>query len=382
MPGRIGAVARRVTPLARELAARIAAAGPITFAECMDACLYDSEHGYYSRASGERFQDYYTSADVHPIFGRLLARQLEEMWRTMDAPAEFQIVELGAGGGRLAAAILNFTRERLPEFYAATRYVTVERSGARRETQLRALGSHVAAGRIELQSELPKQIERGCVISNEFFDALPVHRVVFEGGKLREIFVAARDGELCEVRGEPSSPEIARYFSGRGIALEEGQLAEINLAVREWIAKIAKSLQRGFVLTVDYGHDARELYNERHMLGTLLAYREHRTSESFYDAPGEQDLTAHVNFTDLESCGESAGLRALGCVSQAQFLLALGRANEFADLYDGAMSESDRIRARLKLKTLIHPEAMGETFSVLMQSKGVDAGELTGLRPI
>jgi len=382
VPGRVGALARRATPLARKLAARIAEAGPITFAEYMEACLYDSEHGYYSCSTGERFQDYYTSADVHPIFGRLLARQLEEMWRAMDAPAKFQIVELGAGGGKLAVTILDFAREKLPEFYAALRYVTVERGKSRRKSQQRALGAQTASRQIELRSELPERIERGCVISNEFFDALPVHRVVFEGGKLRENFVGLHDGELCEVRGEPSSPQVAEYFSRQGIALGEGQLSEINLAAREWLARIGKSVQRGFVMTIDYGHDARELYNERHMRGTLLAYQEHRASENFYDAAGEQDLTAHVNFSDLESCGDSAGFRTLGRVSQAQFLLALGRANEFADLYDGAMSEVDRVRARLKLKTLIHPEAMGETFSVLLQSKGVEARELTGLRPI
>jgi SAM-dependent MidA family methyltransferase len=382
MPGRVGAVARRVTPLARKLAARIADAGPMTFAEYMEACLYDSEHGYYSRAEGERFHDYYTSADVHPIFGRLLARQLEEMWRAMGAPAEFQIVELGAGGGRLAATILDFAREKLPEWYASIRYVTVEISELRRESQRRVFGSHVAPGGIELQSQLPERIERGCVISNEFFDALPVHRVVFDAGKLREIFITNHDGELGEVRGEPSSPEVAEYFVVREIALEDGQQAEVNLAARDWIGRIGRSLQRGFVVTIDYGHDARELYNERHMRGTLLAYQDHRASENFYDAPGEQDLTAHVNFSDLESHGEAAGLRALGRVSQAQFLLALGRDNEFADLYDGAMSEPDRIRARLKLKTLIHPEAMGETFSVLIQSMDVEASELTGLRPI
>jgi SAM-dependent MidA family methyltransferase len=382
MPGCLGAVVRPVTPLATKLAARIADVGPITFAEYMEACLYDSEHGYYNRATGERFQDYYTSADVHPIFGRLLTRQLEEMWRATDAPAEFQIVELGAGCGRLAATILDFAREKLPELYAAIRYVTVEISELRRESQRRALEAHFAAGRIKLQPELPERIEHGCVISNEFFDALPVHRVVSVGGKLREVFVTNHDGELREVRREPSSPEIAEYFSGHGIALKEEQQAEVNLAAREWIARIGKSLQRGFVVTIDYGRDALELYNERHMRGTLLAYQEHRASESFYDVPGEQDLTAHVNFSDLETCGEAAGLRALGRVSQAQFLLALGRDNEFSDLYDGAMSEPDRIRARLKLKTLIHPEAMGETFSVLIQSKGVEARAVMGLRPI
>ena len=381
-PGRVTGVARRETALARELKERIAEDGPITFADYMKACLYHPEHGYYTRGSGERFQDYYTSADVHPIFGRLLVRQIEEMWRAMGAPDGFQIVELGAGGGKLAANILEFAEARLPEFYATLRYVAVERSAVRRATQERILARHICAGRVALRNELPPRIENGCVISNEFFDALPVHRVVFEDGKLREVFIAVRDGELREELGDPSSPELERYFAGQGIELQEGQQAEVNLAAREWVKKIAQALEHGFVTTFDYGHEARELYNERHMRGTLLAYEEHRSGENLYDAPGEQDLTAHVNFSDLAKTGEAAGLTTLGRVSQAQFLLAVGRENEFADLYDGTESETEKIRARLKLKTLIHPEAMGEAFSVLIQSKSTGHVELTGLKPI
>ena len=116
--------------------------------------------------------------------------------------------------------------------------------------------------------------------------------------------------------------------------------------------------------------------------GTLLAYRNHRAGEDFYGAPGEQDLTAHVSFTALDIAGQRAGLERTGLVSQAQFLLALGRGNEFADLYDSGQSETDRVRARLLLKNLIHPEAMGETFQVLIQHKGIAAPPLTGLQPL
>ena len=136
------------------------------------------------------------------------------------------------------------------------------------------------------------------------------------------------------------------------------------------------------MLTIDYGHEARELYNERHVRGTLLAYHAHRTSEDWYARPGEQDLTAHVNFTALDQWGARAGLARTGLVSQTNFLLALGRGNEFADLYDEGMSEADRVRARLGLKSLIHPEGMGETFQVLIQHQGVDAPRLTGLQPL
>ena len=135
-------------------------------------------------------------------------------------------------------------------------------------------------------------------------------------------------------------------------------------------------------MSIDYGHEAAELYNERHMAGTLMAYSEHRATEEFLQSPGEQDLTAHVNFTALDLWGRREGLAKTGCVSQMQFLVAMGQRNEFADLYNPGASEVDRIRARLMLKTLIHPEGMGETFQVFVQHKGVETPRLTGLAGI
>jgi len=176
-----------------------------------------------------------------------------------------------------------------------------------------------------------------------------------------------------------STCAISEYFAAQEITLCEGQHAEARLEACDWISEIGRRLARGYVLTIDYGHPASDLFDEHHMRGTLLAYHNHRASEEFYTAPGEQDLTAHVNFTALESWGSRSGLEKAGFTSQTAFLLALGQGNEFADLYDEGQSEAERTKARLQLKTLIHPEGMGERFQVLVQQKGVSGAQLTGL---
>jgi SAM-dependent MidA family methyltransferase len=378
--------ARARTPLASLLAERIRASGPITFAEYMEACLYHPEHGYYSGAGVRHLKDYYTSVDVHPVFGRLLARQFHEMWSALGNPERFWLVEAGAGTGRLAKHILDFAQNSLAEFYAQLSYVAVETSSARRDQQAITLARHISAGRAVSSAELPAEIPSGCIFSNELFDALPVHRVVRDAGELREIWVDFRDERFVEKLGPLATPAIADYFARQGIELAEDQQAEAGLEACRWMEDAARRLGRGFVLTVDYGHEARELYNERHMRGTLLAYERHRASEDFYRAPGEHDLTAHVNFTALEMWGARAGLETAGLTSQGHFLLAWAAQNEFADLYDDATSgvaneknEVERLRARLLFKNLIHPEGMGETFRVLIQHKGVSSPHLTGL---
>lgn len=375
------------TPLSACLAARIRECGPITFAEFMREALYHPQFGYYSRKDAVRFADFYTSVDVHPIFGRLLARQLAEMWDVLGRPDEFCVAEQGAGVGRLAATILDFSARELTDFYSAVKYIAVEQSAARRAEHSAALGRHIAAGRAASAHELPPRIAAGCILSNELLDAFPVHRVIVEGGELREVYVTLQRADLqsdklVQTSAPPSTPEIEAYFSAQGITLREGQQVEVCLDACRWIADAGRRLDRGFILTVDYGHDAAELYNERHMRGTVLAYAGHSVSENLLRAPGAQDLTAHVNFTALDLWGRRAGLARTGCVSQMQFLLAMGRGNEFADLYEPGASEVERVRSRLLLKTLIHPEGMGETFQVFIQHKLPD-GEvppaLTGL---
>lgn len=369
----------RRTPLDERLAARIRERGPIPFAEFMRECLYDPDHGYYSRADARRFGDYYTSVDVHPIFGRLLARQLAEMWERLDRPQPFHAVECGAGAGRLARQILDFVAAQLPEFHAAIEYCAVETSASRRAAQAELLFTHAVARRFRSSAEVPEIVPAGCIFSNEMFDAMPTHRVVMQRGKLREVFVDLADNRFAEILLPPSTADLTEYFCLQGIELGEGFQAEVCLDACRWMEEAGRRLERGFVLTVDYGHEARSLYSERHNRGTMLAYREHGISEDLLAHPGEQDLTAHVNFTALEDWGRRAGLERTGLVTQAEFLVALGRGNEFADLYAPWQTELEKLRARLLLKNLILPEGLGEKFQVLIQHKGIAAPQLTGL---
>jgi SAM-dependent MidA family methyltransferase len=301
------------------------------------------------------------------------------MWELLGSPRPFALVECGAGVGRLAGQILDFCAREAPAFYDALRYVAVERSEARRAEHVARLEEHAARGRVSSAVELPGSISAGCIFSNELLDALPVKRVVIEKGALRETFVGWDGSRFGEITGDPSTPPLAGYFREQGITLKEGQQAEVCFEACDWIENAGRALDRGFVLTIDYGHEAPGLYSERHSRGTLLAYRTHAVSENIVETPGEQDLTAHVNFTALDLWGTRAGLARSGLVTQSQFLVALGRRNEFADLYESGQTEMEKLRARLLLKNLIHPEGLGEKFQVLIQYKGICAPRLTGL---
>ncbi|MBI4462129.1 MAG: SAM-dependent methyltransferase [Acidobacteria bacterium] len=372
---------RPVTSLTPILLDRIRRDGCITFAAFMKACLYDSEHGYYSRQRAKAVEDYYTSPEVHSIFGRLLARQFHEMWELLGCPAQFDLVEFGAGNGTLAASVLGWIEQNSPQLARATRVVLVERSDSLRAQGEKNLERGTSLP-IRWMGRLPSGSFTGCFYSNEFVDALPVHRVVQRAGGLREIFVAARGDELVTEEGELSSPALADYLARYATPLAIGQEAEVNLLALPWLEKVARELSRGFLLTIDYGHVAAELYSVVRPAGTLLAYRAHRVSEDVLAWPGAQDLTAHVNFTALIEHGRRIGLLPLGFTSQAKFLLALGRGNEFADLSVTGATEAERYQARLRLKQLIYPEGMGETFKVLIQAKGLTGASLTGLKEV
>jgi SAM-dependent MidA family methyltransferase len=369
------------TPLALLLAEQIRSSGPITFAEYMEACLYHPLHGYYTKPEQHPRRDYFTSVDASPLFGRLLARQFHEMWDLLDRPS-FWLVEVGAGAGHLAKQILDCVASSWPEFYDALRFIAIERSASRRALQSKMLDAHIQAAKFISGEELPEDVACGCVFSNELLDAMPVHRVIRERDDLREFYVGLGKNGLCDEIRPLSSTALTEYFAEQQISLLEDQQAEINLAACRWIAEAGAKLKRGFVLSIDYGHDARELYDERHMRGTLLAYERHRASEDCFRAPGEQDLTAHVNFTALEINGRKSGLARTGFTSQSKFLMALARHGEFADLQSDEMSEKEQSQRRLLFKTLINPEGMGETFQVLIQHKGIEPRNLAGLEPL
>ncbi len=373
-------VASRTSRLTEKIGEEIRAHGPITFARFMELALYCPGLGYYTspRTRIGKEGDFYTSPHVHPLFGTLIAVQLREMWARLGEPAPFTVVEFGAGTGLMAGDVLRTVGERWPRFHRALRYVIIEASPA----PAGALAGEEAARFQRLDQVIAQRGPlTGCVLSNEVVDALPVHRVRREGEHLREIFVTLEDGGFAEVSGAPSTPALADYLAWLGVALADGQEAEVNLAALRWVEEVAGALERGFVLTVDYGYEARELYDsQRFPRGTLMAYHRHRATTDLYRAIGQQDLTAHVNFTALMRRGREVGLATTGFTNQMKFLIALGILEEAEQQ---AQSEPQRaIHHRLAAKRLIVPQGMGETFKVLIQHKGVDDPQLRGLRPL
>jgi len=370
-------------PLKVALLDTIKRSGPITFERYMGLCLYHPEFGYYTqgrRRTGAK-GDYFTSPDLHPIFARMVARQAVEMWEALGRPSPFCWVEMGAGSGLFAQDFLSWVKSARPDFAGALEYVAIE-PGPR---QCAFLRERLAEQGLREEVRLLENLEQlapitGCFFSNELVDAFPVAIVTRADGHLREIYVTADGDELLEKTGRISNPAVAAAVARYAKQLEEGCRAEVNLVATHWMRSVAGKLVRGFAITIDYGDFARHLYTEQRPQGTLLAYHHHLPLDDALSAPGEVDLTAHVNFSALIDAGNEAGLELTGFTSQERFLLALGEADQFADLYESGATEVENLQARLKLKRLIHPEGMGNVFKVLVQHRGIDSPRLTGLK--
>jgi SAM-dependent MidA family methyltransferase len=293
---------------------------------------------------------------------------------------------MGGAQGFLCEDILNWAKNNFPAFYQHLRYRLIETAPHFLKEQQKRLSEHEREGKVFWMDskvfEEGKDLFEGCFLSNELIDAFPVHQVILDHGKLREVFVTERQGQLEEKWGDPSDPRILSYFQSIGITLQEGQKAEVNLKALDWMENVGRGLKKGFVLTIDYGYLSEELYAPYRKDGTLLCYFQHRPSENPFERLGEQDITSHVNFTSLIRRGEEVGLRFTGLVPQYRFLIGLGILREIESL-GREMSEMDALRLRLSLKHLIEPErGMGEVFKVLIQHKGIDQPRLDGLRDL
>jgi len=369
--------------------------GPIPFSRYMEICLYDPLAGYYSRNADQfgKAGDFYTSSDVHAVFGRLLARQFEEMWQALDRPAEVEILELGPGRGLFACDVLDWSRKKFPDFFAAMRYTLQESSPALQaklnETLSEHIGSRTATiapvARALCSASVPEErpkvaIHRACasetaliLFANEFFDALPVEILSVQG----KLHLALEDGHLTEIWLPPSNDEL-EFLDRHSVHPEGNDRIEVPLAAQSWIEQAANAVQRGFLVIVDYGYTRNEQLAGRHR-GTLMAYRQHSASANAYQAPGEQDLTAHVNFTALNAATEESGMRAERLITQSQFLLGIGEKTQFADAFEDCRVPQERAKVALQLKHLATPAGMGETFHVLVASRGVDPAKVAAL---
>jgi SAM-dependent MidA family methyltransferase len=350
----------------------------ITFAEYMDAALYHPQVGYYTANAdliGEG-GDFLTSPHLAADFGETIAVQLHQLWEILNRPQLFNLVEMGAGRGLLAAQILTYTRQQYPDFFQTIDYIIIETSGAM-----------IAVQQLELRDlpirwcrweEIPNSSIVGCFLSNELLDAFPVHQVTAVDGKLQEIYVTSdADGNFSEIIGELSTARLRDYWQLNQVDLlkyQDGYRTEVNLAALDWLETVSQKLQRGHIISIDYGYTADRYYNPMRSQGTLQCYYQHSYHHNPYINIGKQDLTAHVDFTALQNHGESLGLQTVGFTQQGIFLMALGLGDRIAVIASSNGDLQSLLRRRQNLHQLIDPMGLGK-FGVLIQSKGLTVAE-------
>jgi SAM-dependent MidA family methyltransferase len=367
-----------MTTLRQNIEQEIRERGPIPFSRYMEMCLYDADFGYYP-SNAQQFGkagDFYTSSDVHAVFGRLMARQFEQMWRILDSPPQIRIVELGPGRGLFAQDVLDWSQKKLPDFFRALHYVLVESSPALCERMKQTLARHIESGQAELAVSHPDEINKNVYVilfANEFFDAFPVE-IVSQQGSLR---VDMRDDRFVET-WVPASAQELEFLDRYSIHPEPGERVEVPLAAQQMMEKLAASQFRRFFIAIDYGYTREEQLAGRHR-GTLKAIRQHSVSASPYEAPGEQDITADVNFTALAAACEKHGMATQKLITQSQFLLGIGEANQFADAFEECRLPQERAKVALQLKHLVTPAGMGESFHVLIASRGIEGKKIAAL---
>ena len=361
-----------------EIRRRIGKRGAITFAEFMGLALFWHHGGYYLSSDPiGHAGDFYTSPQAHPAFGSLLALQLFQMWQVLDQPNPFTVVELGAGNGLLCRDVIVCAQDLPAGFLRSLRYLCLERRagwGVEAAHKSTVQISRVTAAGFPLKNFL------GCILSNEFLDSFPVHQVTIHQGVLQEVYVILKGEELENCLGEPSTPALAARLGNLRIELQEGQTAEINLALDDWTENVAASLEAGFVLSVDYGDTAAEIYSpERRYRGTLTTYHHHMQTDDPLRHIGRQDITAKVDFTSAINAGHRVGLGPLGYLNQGQFLRNLGIGQLQRRLSSLHLSQRDTDSNRAGMLDLTRAGGLGD-FKVLAQSKGVESPSLWGLK--
>lgn len=362
----------------------------ITFAEYMELVLYHPQQGYYA-TSAQRISergDFLTSPHLAADFGEMLTIQLYQIWQILGAPQTFQIVEMGAGTGLLANQILEYSRKVYPDFFQSIEYVIIEVAPAMQIAQQQQLKGLPV--RWCNWTEIPDRSIVGCFLSNELIDALPVHQVVVKEDRLQEVYITCdRDNnKISEKIDKISTEKLHEYWQLNQINLlngkyPEGYRTEVNLAALTWQEQVFKKLQRGYIISIDYGYTADRYYNPMRSQGTLQCYYRHAYHNDPYINIGNQDITAHVDFTALQKQGELLGLKTVGFIQQGLFLMALGLGDRIA-----AISNNDNkdirslLQRRQNLHQLIDPMGLGK-FGVLIQSQGLIDREssvlLTGL---
>ncbi len=379
-----------VSILQQRIIERIQQQGALPFADYMRMTLYEPGYGYYvsgpARIGWEG--DYYTSTDVTDFFAHCMGRQLQHMWEELDRPPSFLVVEQGAGRGDLASDLRAWAALEAPDFNEALDYQTEDiNAGQNALTPFSLTESKDEAypGDLKLNTASP-----AVILSNELVDAFPVHIVQKQGEQLYEVYVDVQNDQLVEALGEPSGSEVACYLDANEVpwrTYQDGWRAEVNLDVLSWIKHTAQRLlepnsnqkRSGFLLTIDYGDIASGLYTPERFYGTLTCYYKHQLTDQPLVKPGEQDVTAHVNFTALINEASKQGLKLQTFTTQREWLSAMGLDEELERIHQRDFAVADNARSsdkgqaallqwynlRQRVSLLTNPTGMGN-FKVLI----------------
>ncbi len=360
--------------LANQLRARIQRDGPIAFRDWMEAALYDDCEGYYSRGDRTRWGrvgDYRTSPERSPLFGATFARYFVKLYEEMGAPSELKIIEVGAGGGHFAKAVLKTLARQFPKLFEITKYLIDERSPLLRNHLRETLKD--LKDRVDFMSlnNVNEPMASAIICSNELIDAMPVHRVITRQGKLLEFYVALNGShEFVWLEAEPSSQRLSIYFEDLNVPLLDGQIAEVNLAADDWLCSAASKLSSGYIVTIDYGAEANELYDfEQRPNGTLRTFSRHRVGSDALSNPGTQDITTTVNWTQLKSVGAGCGLENVRFERQDRFLIAEGLLDQLTMMTEGPNRNAIAAELRIEARDLVLPTGMSAHFNVLVQRR-------------
>jgi SAM-dependent MidA family methyltransferase len=361
------------TSLSERLRERIEREGPLTFRDWMCAALYDPEGGYYCRSDLRRWGregDYRTSPERTSLFAATFARYFVRLYEQLGKPEVFRIVESGAGAGHFASGVLANLQRNFPEVLATTTYVVDETSASSRDLvreRLQPFGNRVEF--FEGQT-----FDTGVVFANELLDAFPVHRVVLRDGEYRELYVTANSRGQFQWLEQQLSPDLreplADYISLSGLTPSAGVVIEINLEIEQWLRKMAAVLKRSFLVLVDYGAAANQLFSDRaNPDGTLRGFRGHEFVADFLTGPGDHDLTATVNWTAVQASAAHLGFELVEFARQDQFLIGNGLLEELDSETSSAASESQRLKLRNEAREMILPDGMAGSFQVMVLKK-------------
>ena len=360
-----------------EIRRRIRELGRITFAEFMEVALFWPTGGYYSHPGNiGPGGDYYTAPGTHPSFGALLCLQVFQMWRLLGCPSTFWLVEMGAGGGHLCHDLMAYSAHLPRPFQDSLEYLCLDRLPSPGVEERLPAEARRKENRLAAQG-IPLRGITGCFLSNELVDCFPVHRVVVQGGTLKEIYLTLKDGNLVEELDTPSTSALEQRLVSLDLSLPKGCRAEINLGIDPWMDEVSRALTQGFLLTVDYGHPAEELYSHRRRQGTLSCFYRHFRTDNPYIRIGTQDLTANVDFSTLMGVGRACGLEPLGFATQRKFLHNLGMGRFMTRLHTAGLGQRELEANRMGLLEIVRRGGMGE-FMVLAQGKGVGTPALWG----